>query len=319
MQVYDIHLNKQRREETRHGSFALPLAVYTTVIRRNVLGFVNWHWHEELQFCLVTRGAVEFHVSETVLSLSPGQGIFINAGQLHMARDGDGQGAYLCLDFHPRLIAGTAGGAVERDRVTPYVQDRGIVCCPLLPSVPWQREALDKLQILLDTDREDALALVIRLLELWQVLETGFLRPAHRGHPQSPQRQPVREMAQFIHDHFDQELTLDQIAASAALSPGACCRLFKRHMGCSPFTYVQNLRLQRAARLLETTDEPITQAPPGAATAAPAISPSPFGRRRACPPPPIGSGCLEKTREIDKISTKCYFKCSMYPDVEVFP
>ena len=181
MQVYDIHLNKQRREETRHGSFALPLAVYTTVIRRNVLGFVNWHWHEELQFCLVTRGAVEFHVSETVLSLSPGQGIFINAGQLHMARDGDGQGAYLCLDFHPRLIAGTAGGAV------------------------------------------------------------------------------VREMAQFIHDHFDQELTLDQIAASAALSPGACCRLFKRHMGCSPFTYVQNLRLQRAARLLETTDEPITQ------------------------------------------------------------
>lgn len=181
MQVYDIHLNKQRREETRHGSFALPLAVYTTVIRRNVLGFVNWHWHEELQFCLVTRGAVEFHVSETVLSLSPGQGIFINAGQLHMARDGDGQGAYLCLDFHPRLIAGTAGGAVER------------------------------------------------------------------------------EMAQFIHDHFDQELTLDQIAASAALSPGACCRLFKRHMGCSPFTYVQNLRLQRAARLLETTDEPITQ------------------------------------------------------------
>lgn len=205
MQVYDIHLNKQRREETRHGSFALPLAVYTTVIRRNVLGFVNWHWHEELQFCLVTRGAV------------------------------------------------------ERDRVTPYVQDRGIVCCPLLPSVPWQREALDKLQILLDTDREDALALVIRLLELWQVLETGFLRPAHRGHPQSPQRQPVREMAQFIHDHFDQELTLDQIAASAALSPGACCRLFKRHMGCSPFTYVQNLRFQRAARLLETTDEPITQ------------------------------------------------------------
>lgn len=181
MQVYDIHLNKQRREETRHGSFALPLAVYTTVIRRNVLGFVNWHWHEELQFCLVTRGAVEFHVSETVLSLSPGQGIFINAGQLHMARDGDGQGAYLCLDFHPRLIAGTAGGAVER------------------------------------------------------------------------------EMAQFIHDHFDQELTLDQIAASAALSPGACCRLFKRHMGCSPFTYVQNLRLQRAARLLETIDEPITQ------------------------------------------------------------
>ena len=181
MQVYDIHLNKQRREETRHGSFALPLAVYTTVIRRNVLGFVNWHWHEELQFCLVTRGAVEFHVSETVLSLSPGQGIFINAGQLHMARDGDGQGASLCLDFHPRLIAGTAGGAVER------------------------------------------------------------------------------EMAQFIHDHFDQELTLDQIAASAALSPGACCRLFKRHMGCSPFTYVQNLRLQRAARLLETTDEPITQ------------------------------------------------------------
>ena len=194
-----------------------------------------------LQFCLVTRGAVEFHVSETVLSLSPGQGIFINAGQLHMARDGDGQGAYLCLDFHPRLIAGTAGGAVER------------------------------------------------------------------------------EMAQFIHDHFDQELTLDQIAASAALSPGPAAACSNGTWAAPPLPMCRTCAFSGPPGCWRPPTSPSPRSPPGAATAAPAISPSPFGRRRACPPPPIGSGCLEKTREIDKISTKCYFKCSMYPDVEVFP
>ena len=109
MQVYDIHLNKQRREETRHGSFALPLAVYTTVIRRNVLGFVNWHWHEELQFCLVTRGAVEFHVSETVLSLSPGQAFSSTPGSCTWPGTETDKGPISAWTFTPGSSPGRRG------------------------------------------------------------------------------------------------------------------------------------------------------------------------------------------------------------------
>lgn len=60
MQVFHIPINEFQKEETHHGTYDFPFALYETCLQRNVLGFVNWHWHEEVQLCYVTRGVVQF-------------------------------------------------------------------------------------------------------------------------------------------------------------------------------------------------------------------------------------------------------------------
>ena len=64
VQVLDIPIDQNQMETTSHGSFSFPLAVYESILSKNVLGFINWHWHEEIQFCFVTAGAISFFVNE---------------------------------------------------------------------------------------------------------------------------------------------------------------------------------------------------------------------------------------------------------------
>ena len=101
MQIYDIPIDSSRQETTAHGTFDFPMAVYETVLRRNILGFVSWHWHREFQFCLVTAGTVTFWVQGQQPVLSEGQGLFINSNVLHMARPDTPDAAYCCIDILP--------------------------------------------------------------------------------------------------------------------------------------------------------------------------------------------------------------------------
>lgn len=67
MQTYDIQINKNKKEITQHGSFEFPLIIYTTQISKNILGFIDWHWHNELQLCYITHGSVQFSVNQKTL------------------------------------------------------------------------------------------------------------------------------------------------------------------------------------------------------------------------------------------------------------
>ena len=46
MQANNIINNKNKKEVTQHGSFEFPITVYRTQISENILGYIDWHWHE---------------------------------------------------------------------------------------------------------------------------------------------------------------------------------------------------------------------------------------------------------------------------------
>ena len=73
MQVFNIPIDEEQKETTIHGSFDFPLAVYDSVMSRNVLGYINWHWHEELQSCLVTLGTIDFFCRPQTISSEYGR------------------------------------------------------------------------------------------------------------------------------------------------------------------------------------------------------------------------------------------------------
>ena len=79
MQTYHILIETNQKETTLHGTFEFPVAIYTTQISKNVLGFIDWHWHDELQLCLVAKGQVEFQVNEDKIVLNEGEGIFFSS------------------------------------------------------------------------------------------------------------------------------------------------------------------------------------------------------------------------------------------------
>ena len=60
----------------------------------------------------------------------------------------------------------------------------------------------------------------------------------------------IKTMLQFIQEHYAEDVSVEQIAASAAISPSECLRCFHDMIGTTPNQYLRDQRTQRAAELL---------------------------------------------------------------------
>jgi AraC-like DNA-binding protein len=61
------------------------------------------------------------------------------------------------------------------------------------------------------------------------------------------------QVIQFMKQHIDGTLTIDQIARQAGLSPAHLSRLFRDQVGFPPIDYFNHLKVQRACRFLTLT------------------------------------------------------------------
>jgi transcriptional regulator GlxA family with amidase domain len=70
---------------------------------------------------------------------------------------------------------------------------------------------------------------------------------------QTARREPLREVQRWITEHPADDLSVEALAARAALSPRHFARAFRTETGMTPGRYVDRVRLEHARRLLEDT------------------------------------------------------------------
>lgn len=70
---------------------------------------------------------------------------------------------------------------------------------------------------------------------------------------QIPKSKNIRLAADYIHAHYAEQLSLEQVAAQVYLNPDYFSRAFKVEMGQTFVNYLTDVRLQRSVQLLETT------------------------------------------------------------------
>jgi len=67
----------------------------------------------------------------------------------------------------------------------------------------------------------------------------------------------VAEVQRWLPDHLDADLTVDRLAERAGMSPRTFARTFRTETGTTPAAHVEELRVEAARRLLETTDRTV--------------------------------------------------------------
>jgi transcriptional regulator GlxA family with amidase domain len=76
---------------------------------------------------------------------------------------------------------------------------------------------------------------------------------------QTARREPLREVQQWITEHPDGDLSVENLAERASLSPRHFARVFQLETGTTPGRYVERIRLEHARRLLEDTANGVGQ------------------------------------------------------------
>jgi AraC-like DNA-binding protein len=79
-----------------------------------------------------------------------------------------------------------------------------------------------------------------------------------RGHSQDDKSQAhIERVIAFMRAHLEDNLSLDELAASTSLSKQHLHHLFKQSVGYAPVEYYLRLKMQRAVQLLDLTDRSI--------------------------------------------------------------
>jgi len=109
-----------------------------------------------------------------------------------------------------------------------------------------------------DLGREAALAIARHLVVFLR-------RPGNQAQfsaqlaAQTAQREPLREVQQWITEHPGEDLSVESLAARASLSPRHFARAFQTETGMTPGRYVDRVRLEHARRLLEDTTDGVEE------------------------------------------------------------
>jgi AraC-like DNA-binding protein len=72
-------------------------------------------------------------------------------------------------------------------------------------------------------------------------------------------RQLVRQVMAFIHTHYAEPITREEIADHIGISADYLTDCFHQELGITPITYIRRYRIRQACELLRTTDQSITQ------------------------------------------------------------
>jgi AraC family transcriptional regulator len=100
----------------------------------------------------------------------------------------------------------------------------------------------------------ESLGNVLAVHLLRQFVAPGKVSPPPDG--RLPKRK-LQAVVEYVHEHLDANLKLDDLACVAHLSPYHFARLFKNSTGLSPHQYVIAQRVERAKELLRNGELPL--------------------------------------------------------------
>ena len=255
-----VSVDSNGRELAEHGSSAFPIACYHDDLSKNE---VPWHWHEELEAAIITEGTAIVAAGTQKYIIHPGEGIFINSGILHGAWDVNFSASRIhSIVFHPRLVSGSTDSIFHQKYVSPLIHNIAMESLFLSPAVLWQKRILDTIentwQACFHEPFGHEFTVRNQLSELLFQIHCNYTSPKliiDQGSIRNSIR--IKQMLQFIHDNYTEELNVFQIANSASIGSSECLRCFKNTIGTTPIQYLRKYRLQCACQLLLSTESSI--------------------------------------------------------------
>jgi len=208
------------------------------------------HFHEYYVIGLVERGTRRLSCKHRTYALQAGDMVLFNPGDSHACVQSDGGVFdYLGLNLSQEVMLDLAG-EVSGQRMLPVfssnvIRSEEAACC------------LRQLHRLVlsgsrEFGKEECLLLLLSLL----IQQYGL--PFQASVPEC--REEIERTCRFIEVHYAQRLGLEQLCRCAGLSRSALLRAFTRAKGVTPYSYLENIRIGEARKLLERGIPPVEAA-----------------------------------------------------------
>lgn len=255
-----ISLNIDRSERVLYDR-----ADYPVYIRKGRLSlYPNYsaesHWHDDVEFILILSGSMFYNINGEIVLLSEGEGIFVNARQLHFGYSEVGnECVFICILMHPILLCSSE--RMEENCIKPLISDERIPFYHFRASSTWECKILSAIREIYEVCDEKFAELKIQraFFDIWISLCENVMSIKKENAPADHHLSTLKEMLSYINRNYKEKLTLENIARAGGVGKTGCCAIFKRYINKTPIGYLTELRLRHGTELLCETDKTVLE------------------------------------------------------------
>lgn len=225
--------------------------------------FAPWHWHRAVELFYMESGSLEYHTPHGKTVFPAGSGGMVNANVLHMtkATSRAERNVQLLHIFDTSLLAGEQGSRIERQYITPIVTAPQVEVIPVFSgdalSDDILKRILEAFQLPSDTFGYE-IKLREVLSEIWLMLFELSRPLLAQGGESGRNNDKIKLMMIYIHEHYAEKISIQELAAAAYLSERECFRVFHDYLHMTPVEYIKSYRLQKACQMLTKGEESVT-------------------------------------------------------------
>lgn len=273
-------------EPMKHGNESFPVGVHKSfdppnpAIKDNVkFQIIYPHWHSEFEFLYMSRGDCVVSIDGVEHNVCAGEAVLIPSNATHWAYRliSSRETEYYAVVFSHRLMSNGAPDVIYEKYIAPVINGKLILGPVFRRSEPWQAEVLDLLEEILsqyDSSPYDKDPYYPRHPDLFPRAEAKcpefFTKTAlfgiwykcllHATESKAMTRtgklnyERVHRAINYMHEHFSERITLDDIVSSVFVSREHFSHMFKEYTNTSPFAYLNSYRIRKSMELLDRTD-----------------------------------------------------------------
>lgn len=245
------------REKRQQGTFDFPIAFYH-IEPSHPRYMMPYHWHTEFELIRILEGIFGLNIDGKPLTAEKGDIIFIRDGLLHGGTPL--RCKYECVVFDLKLL----------------LQDNHICSKQIRSIINHTISIHTKL-----TDGGNALSqAVANIFDSLHEKKTGYefitqgalyqlfgiILGDHlyeeAPHPSVAAQHHIRNfknVLNYIESHYTENISLEELAKEAGMSPKYFCRFFRDMTNRTPIDYVNYYRIECACEQLSTTEASITE------------------------------------------------------------
>lgn len=290
----EIIMDKNMQELTPQGDFSFPYMLLHIVLSDYPFYNFPGHWHPNIEITYILDGEMTYIVNQNALHIEKGDCLLTNGNVLHAGEQyGDSDCRYVCFMFNPAMIYGFDHSIVKREYVAPLLENTNFAYTLFQNHTPahiMMCGLLDRL-IHLDKGTESCYELHVQstLAEIWALVYQAYEQfLSHYGTTLNPvkakQLERLKNSLTFIYEHYQDTITLDEIAASCHTSKSEFCRLFKQVMHQTPFDFLIRYRIEQSLPLLCNEDLTITEVSDSVGFSGPSYYAEVFRKYMQCSP-----------------------------------
>ena len=258
-----------KKEKKEHGDYGFPFLISYEHLDGYDGGSFLWHWHPEAELTLITDGAMQYRINDTVFSVKKDDIIFANCGALHSGEKLPGSHEdchYTAVTFDPKLIYGFDASRIYEKYVSSLSDNFSCFgfCIHHEKMDTWEREFSEHTRSLISNgEKSDAgfeLSVVSDLSALWRLFYLhGAPEERSQKHLNARNYGRIRDIISFIEENYQDDISLEDIARSVGFSRSECSRTFKAGMNVALFSFLQEYRVKKSLSYLTDTDTSISE------------------------------------------------------------